>query len=115
MRLACIASVSSRVRRECWDKSKKKMNDGGGGGGRRKRLPTNESIFMSRVPCRGSRVTIVFIYFFILKMKNKWRGGGRQNTLLDNLRTSSALLTSHVKNVVKKCKKTDLTDTLLSK
>ena len=86
-----------------------------------------------------------FIYlFFILKMKNKWktnkknlknkwrvdisnqissncwvvragRGGREQNTLLDNLRTSSALLTSHVKNVVKKCKKTDSTDVLLSK
>ena len=85
-----------------------------------------------------------FIYFlFILKMKNKWKTnkknlknkwrvdisnqissncwvvragrGWKQNTLLDNLRTSSALLTSHVKNVVKKCKKTDLTDLLLSK
>ena len=54
-------------------KKKKKMNDGGGGGGRRKRLPANESIFMSRLPCRGSRVTILFIYFFILKMKNKWK------------------------------------------
>ena len=29
--LACVASVSSRVRRESWDESKKK-NDGGGGG-----------------------------------------------------------------------------------
>ena len=53
-------------------------------------------------------------------LKNKWRvdisnqissncwvvgvggGGWEQNTLLDNLRTSSALLTSHVKNDVKK-------------
>ena len=125
------------------EQKKKKMNDGGGGGGRRKRLPANESIFMSRVPCRGSRVTILFIFFFILQMKNKWKTnkknlknkwrvdisnqissncwvvragrGGEKNTLLDNLRTSSALLTSHVKNVVKKCKKTDLTDILLSK
>ena len=66
-------------------------------------------------------------------LKDKWRvdisnqissnfwvvGAGRgreQNTLLHNLRTSSALLTSHVKNVVKKVlKKNDLTDVLLSK
>ena len=30
--LACIASVSARVRRESWDESKKRRNDGGGGG-----------------------------------------------------------------------------------
>ena len=30
--LTCVASVSSRVRRETWDESKKKGNDGGGGG-----------------------------------------------------------------------------------
>ena len=32
--LACVASVSSRVRRESWEESKKKKkrNDGGGGG-----------------------------------------------------------------------------------
>ena len=29
---ACVASVSSRVRRESWDENKKKKNDGGGGG-----------------------------------------------------------------------------------
>ena len=29
--LACVASVSARVRRERWDESKKKRNDGGGG------------------------------------------------------------------------------------
>ena len=39
--LACVASVSARVRRERWDESKKKRNDGGGGGERRKRLPAN--------------------------------------------------------------------------
>ena len=38
--LACVASVSARVRRESWDESKK-GNDGGGGGERRKRLPAN--------------------------------------------------------------------------
>ena len=30
--IACVASVSSRVRRESWDESKKKGNDGGGRG-----------------------------------------------------------------------------------
>ena len=30
--VACIASVSARVRRESWDESKKKRKDGGGGG-----------------------------------------------------------------------------------
>ena len=30
--IACVASVSSRVRRQSWDESKKKGNDGGGGG-----------------------------------------------------------------------------------
>ena len=51
--VACVASVSARVRRESWDESKKKRNDvggggdggggggGGGGGARRKRLPAN--------------------------------------------------------------------------
>ena len=43
--IACIASISTRVRLESWDKSKKKkMNDGGGGGERRKRLPANPTI-----------------------------------------------------------------------
>ena len=32
------------------------MNDAGGGGEKRKSLPANESIFMSRVEGRGSRV-----------------------------------------------------------
>ena len=45
------------------------MNDGGGGGERRKRLPANESIFMSRV--EGTN----FFNFFFLKnekqMENK--------------------------------------------
>ena len=36
--VACVASVSARVRRERWDESKKKMNEGGWGGERRKRL-----------------------------------------------------------------------------
>ena len=31
-RLACVARVSARVRRESWEESKKR-NDGGGGGG----------------------------------------------------------------------------------
>ena len=31
-RVACVASVSARVRRERRDESKKKINDGGGGG-----------------------------------------------------------------------------------
>ena len=39
--VACIASVSARVRRESWDESEKKKNEGGGGRGRRKRLPAN--------------------------------------------------------------------------
>ena len=29
--VACIASVSARVRRESWDESKKNRNEGGGG------------------------------------------------------------------------------------
>ena len=147
MILACVASVSSRVRRECWNKSKKKNEWRGRGRGKketlaRKRVHLYVECRGSRVPCRGWRVTI-FVIFFLLKMKNKWKtnkknlknkwrvdisnqissncwvvGVGRgkeQNTLLHNLRTSSALLTSHVKNVVKKLKKTDLTDILLSK
>ena len=59
-------------------------------------------------------------WFYLLGGEGEGGGGGEQNTLLDNrflnmsdcLRTSSALLTSHhiVKTVVKKVKKTDLTD-----
>ena len=50
--LACVASVSARVRRERWDESKKKRNDAGGGG-RRKRCflfslpPPPSTIFFS--------------------------------------------------------------------
>ena len=48
--LACVASVSARVRRERWEESKKKKrNDGGGGGGRRKRLPANPTILKNCV------------------------------------------------------------------
>ena len=36
-RLACVASVSVRVRRESWEESKKR-NDGGGGGEGRNHL-----------------------------------------------------------------------------
>ena len=62
------------------EQKKKKINDGGGRGERRKRLPANESIFMSRVegrgsrvPCRGSRITMFFIFFFLneKQMENK--------------------------------------------
>ena len=43
--MACVASVSARVRLESWDKSKKKKKNGGGGEGeRRKRLPANPTI-----------------------------------------------------------------------
>ena len=42
--VACVASVSARVRRESWEESKKKRSDGGGGGQRRKRLPANPRI-----------------------------------------------------------------------
>ena len=50
--LACVASVSARVRRERWDESQKKRNDAGGGG-RRKRCflfslpPPPSTIFFS--------------------------------------------------------------------
>ena len=49
--LACVASVSARVRRERWDESKKKKkrNDGGGGGERRKHLPANPTILKNCV------------------------------------------------------------------
>ena len=42
--VACVASVSARVRRESWEESKKKRSDGGVGGQRRKRLPANPRI-----------------------------------------------------------------------
>ena len=35
-RLACVASVSARVRRESWEESKKRNDGGGGGGGERR-------------------------------------------------------------------------------
>ena len=51
--LACVASVSARVRRENLGRQqkKKKRNDGGegGGGGRRKRLPANPRILKNCV------------------------------------------------------------------
>ena len=39
--VACVASVSSRVRRESWDESKKKRKDGGGGGEWRNRVSSS--------------------------------------------------------------------------
>ena len=42
--LACIASISTQVRRESWNKSKKKRNEGRGGRERGKRLPANPTI-----------------------------------------------------------------------
>ena len=87
-------------------------------------VPWPETRVMSRVPCRGSRVTVLFVCFFFVKWKTNKKnlkkqmergllhpyyfyllGGerGEQNTLLDSrflnmsdcLRTFSALLTSH--------------------
>ena len=46
--VACVASVSARVRRESWEESKKR-NDGGGGGERRNRLPANPTILKNCV------------------------------------------------------------------
>ena len=48
LRLACVTSVSVRVRRESWEESKKR-NDGGGGGERRNRLPANPTILKNCV------------------------------------------------------------------
>ena len=47
--VACVASVSARVRRESWEESKKR-SDGGGGGQRRKRLP---AIGVRAIFCQG--------------------------------------------------------------
>ena len=47
--LACIASVSAQLRRESWNKSKKKRNEGRGGRERRKRLPANPTILKNCV------------------------------------------------------------------
>ena len=43
MCLACVASVSARVRLEKLGREQKKRNHGGGGGERKKRLPANPS------------------------------------------------------------------------
>ena len=48
--VACIASVSARVRRESWDESKKKNGkEWGGGRERGKRLPANPTILKNCV------------------------------------------------------------------
>ena len=47
--LACIASVSAQLRRESWNKSKKKRIEGRGGRERRKRLPANPTILKNCV------------------------------------------------------------------
>ena len=47
--LACIASVSTQLCRESWNKSKKKRNEERGGRERRKRLPTNLTILKNCV------------------------------------------------------------------
>ena len=49
-KIACVASVSARVRRESWKESKKRNDGGGGWGGeRRNRLPANHTILKNRV------------------------------------------------------------------
>ena len=47
--LACIASVSTQLRRESWNKSKKKRNEERGGRERRKRLAANLTILKNCV------------------------------------------------------------------
>ena len=47
--LACTASVSAQLRRESWNKSKKKRIEGRGGRERRKRLPANPTILKNCV------------------------------------------------------------------
>ena len=47
--LACIASISVQVRRESWNKSKKKRNEGRGGRERGKHLPANPTILKNCV------------------------------------------------------------------
>ena len=63
--VACVESVSARVRRESWDESKKKRNDVGRGGERRKRLPANPTILKNCVRPRTqlliSAVLVVLI------------------------------------------------------
>ena len=62
--LACVASVSARVRRESWDESKK-GNDGGGRG-RRKRLPANPTILKNCV-CPRTRLLIGAVLVVLIK------------------------------------------------
>ena len=64
--IACIASVSARVRLQSWDKSKKKKkNDAGGGGERRKHLPANPTILKNcvrprmQLPIGAVRVVLI--------------------------------------------------------
>ena len=52
--VACLASVSARVRLESWDESKKKRNDGGRGG---------ESVSSSPLP-------LPLLSFFLLPLSN---------------------------------------------
>ena len=63
--LACVASVSARVRRESWDESKK-GNEGRGGGGRRKRLPENPTILKNCV-CPRTRLLIGAVLVVLIK------------------------------------------------
>ena len=63
--LACVASVSARVRRESWDESKK-GNEGRGGGERRKRLPENPTILKNCV-CPRTRLLIGAVLVVLIK------------------------------------------------
>ena len=51
--IACVASISARVRREKLGREQKKRNDRGGGGKRRKRLPANPTILKNCVRPRA--------------------------------------------------------------
>ena len=64
--LACVASVSVRVRRESLDESKKKRNEGGGGRERRKRLPANPTILKNGV-CPQTQLLIGAVLVVLIK------------------------------------------------
>ena len=67
--VACVASVSARVRRESWEESIKR-NDGEGGAERRKCLPANPTTLRNCVRLRTQLLIGAVLVVLLLSTRN---------------------------------------------
>ena len=88
--LACVASVSARVRRERRDESKKKKRNDGGGGGERRNREISRSVFQNRGVC-GQAFPLLpspsIFHLFVFRFRSNFRAIIRLETLATQAKT----------------------------